>query len=64
MRRLLIAVILLAANGLAADSIRLGSRKELFLDDYLVASASNLRRVIHPARKSEANPVLWDAVLY
>jgi hypothetical protein len=31
----------------------------LFLDDAAIASATNVTRTVHPARKSPANPVLW-----
>jgi hypothetical protein len=35
-----------------------GPQKQLFLDDYLVASAANIFRRIHPAEKSRSNPVI------
>jgi len=39
--------------------ITLGHQKQLFLDDYLIKSRTNIKRVIHPAQKYEGNPVLW-----
>jgi hypothetical protein len=40
------------------EPIVLDSRKQLFLDDYLLASSSKVRRQVHPAHKHPANPVL------
>ncbi len=40
------------------DLIELGPRKQLFLDDYLVASSVNVRRRIHPAEKLKEGPVI------
>jgi len=42
----------------------LSSKKQLFLDDHVIAAANNVRRVIHPARKHPSNPVLWDGHVY
>jgi hypothetical protein len=42
----------------ADPPILLDSRKQLFLDDYLIASSQKVRRQIHPARKFPGNPVL------
>lgn len=39
--------------------ITVDQRRQLFLDDYLVASMTNVRRHIHPAEKHPGNPVLW-----
>ncbi len=39
--------------------ITVGRQKQLFLDDYLIESRTNIKRVIHPAQKYEGNPVLW-----
>jgi len=47
---------------LAAQSnphVVLDSAKQLFLDDWLIESKSNVTRRIHEAGKSPANPVLW-----
>ena len=38
--------------------IDIGSRKQLFVDDYLIESTSNTMRVMNPARKVDNNPVL------
>src|SRR5215471_10622068 len=40
------------------DSIDVGHKKQLFLDDYLIASRTNVFRRIHPAEKFKANPVI------
>jgi hypothetical protein len=39
--------------------ISLGPQKQLFLDDYLIQSRTNIKRMIHPAQKYDGNPVLW-----
>jgi hypothetical protein len=39
-------------------SIEVGKQKQLFLDDYLIASTANAVRRIHPAEKSKSNPVI------
>src|SRR3954465_13659709 len=39
-------------------SIEVGKQKQLFLDDYLIASTTNVVRRIHPAEKSKSNPVI------
>ena len=56
--------------------INIGSRKQLFIDDYLLESFRDTTRVLNPAEKSDANPILradkpWegrevrvDAVIY
>src|SRR6476469_6283460 len=38
--------------------IEVGKQKQLFLDDYLVASTTNVSRRIHRAEKSQNNPVI------
>jgi hypothetical protein len=43
----------------AAAPIVLDSRKQLFLDDHLIASMVGLKRTIEPAQKFAGNPVLW-----
>lgn len=54
----LFAIVCLAATA-AEQQIRVGAEKQLFLDDYLIASQVNLTRQIHPASKYFGNPVLW-----
>jgi hypothetical protein len=39
--------------------ITLSHQKQLFLDDYLVKSRTNIKRKIHPVQKYSGNPVLW-----
>lgn len=38
--------------------INIGSRKQLFVDDYLIESVSNTKRVMNQAEKADGNPVL------
>jgi hypothetical protein len=52
------APIQLRADAPGAAKIEVGPQKQLFLDDYLVASATNIVRRIHPAEKSKSNPVI------
>ena len=54
---LLTALVLSAAGDDA--TITVGQRKQLFLDDYLVASMTNVRRRVHLAEKHKGNPVIW-----
>lgn len=46
------------AQSVKSAPIDVGARKQLFLDDDLIASATNVARRIHPAEKSPSNPVL------
>jgi hypothetical protein len=43
----------------AADAIVIDSRKQLFLDDYLIASMARVKRAVEPAQKFAGNPVVW-----
>ncbi|MBN2270034.1 MAG: hypothetical protein JXN61_05435 [Sedimentisphaerales bacterium] len=54
---LITAVVGLAAIG--QPTITVGRQKQLFLDDYLIESSTNIERRIHPAEKFDGNPVLW-----
>ena len=56
---LITAVVGLAAMG--QPIITVNRQKQLFLDDYLIESSTNITRKIHPARKFEGNPVLWPS---
>ncbi len=48
------------APALTADvPIPLDARRQLFLDDYLIASMTRVQRTVAPAQKFPANPVLW-----
>ena len=38
--------------------VKIDSRRQLFLDDYLIATRDNLRRVLHQPEKHPGNPVL------
>jgi hypothetical protein len=49
---------ILRADPPGGAPIEVGSRKQLFLDDYLIAKTANISRTIHPAEKSRNNPVL------
>jgi len=46
------------SQGPAEEPIALGPTKQLFLDDFLIADATGVRRRIHEVRKHPANPVL------
>ena len=47
-------------SAMAADvPIVLDSRKQLFLDDYLIASMTRVKRTVEQAHKFAGNPVLW-----
>src|SRR5262245_7923041 len=56
----------------AEPPIVLDSRKQLFLDDYLIGSMTNVKRTVEQAQKFEKNPVLaqtesWEspmAIIY
>ena len=48
-------------SAIASDApIVLGSRKQLFLDDYLIGSITNVRRTVKQAQKFPGNPVLYQ----
>src|SRR5438552_3279315 len=62
-RSLALLLVFSAPPCLRGDSsggapIELGPRKQLFLDDYLIASKTNVTLRIHPAEKSRDNPVI------
>src|SRR2546426_8727328 len=49
------------SSAIAADAgIVLDSRKQLFLDDYLVASMTHVKRTVEQAQKFPGNPVLYQ----
>jgi hypothetical protein len=48
----------LRAEAPGSAPIEVGQKKQLFLDDYLVASTTNMFRRIHTAEKSKSNPVI------
>ena len=53
-------LIVCSVAGVSSSSpITLDETKQLFLDDFLIASSTNVIRRIHPARKHPANPVIW-----
>ena len=39
-------------------SVPLGRERQLFIDDYVIAAAHNIRRTVHQPRKHEANPLV------
>ena len=47
------------AAGAAHETITVGPKKHLFLDDYIIASKENVTRTVHTAAKYDGNPVLW-----
>src|SRR5262245_16802152 len=52
------APLSLPAEPSGSAPIEVGLQKQLFLDDYLVASTTNVFRRIQPAEKSKSNPVI------
>jgi hypothetical protein len=54
---LIAAVVGFAVTG--GPVITLSHQKQLFLDDYIIESRTNIKRVIQTAQKYEGNPVLW-----
>ena len=63
---LILSLVLSAqkSRGAGQKTIVISGRKQLFLDDYLIASSRNLQRLIHPARKYAFNPVLRPGFTY
>jgi len=57
----LLSIAVSIASAGANDCIHLDTKKQLFLDDYLVASTTNVTRRIHVVRKHPANPLIWPA---
>ena len=51
-------LVWLGEVGLAATVV-VDATRQLFLDDHLIASKTNITRRVHPARKYPGNPVLW-----
>jgi hypothetical protein len=49
----------LASLSPAAPVITLDARHQLFLDDHLIASMTNVKRTVEVAQKFSGNPVLW-----
>ena len=43
------------------DFMQIGNDEQVFLDDYLIKSSSNITRKMHPAEKYSGNPVLWPS---
>ena len=41
------------------EPIRVDHRRQLFLDDEIIASMTRVKREIHPAAKHPANPLIW-----
>ena len=57
-----VAYVIAAVIGFAVSGeplVTLSQQRQLFLDDYLVGSMTNIKRTIHPAQKYHGNPVLW-----
>ena len=54
----LLALTVLAVTA-AEMPIVIDSRRQLFLDDYLIASKTRVKRTVEQAKKFEGNPVLW-----
>ena len=54
----LLMTVYLSAAG-AGSPIPVDAKKQLFLDDHLIASKRNMTRQVHPAHKFPGNPVIW-----
>ena len=39
-------------------AVKIGSTRQLFVDDYLIAAAKNVKRTVHKAEKHPANPIM------
>lgn len=59
MRYALLSCFCIAVDAAGAAPIPLGDKRHLFLDDYLIASKTNVTREIHAACKHPANPLIW-----
>lgn len=46
-------------DGNVSGPITLGGQRQLFIDDYLIASMDKVTRKVHTARKHPANPLIW-----
>lgn len=45
--------------------LEIGNRKQLFVDDYVVARKENVRRVLHPAKKeNDSKPIFTEGRFY
>ena len=54
-------ILLCCAAIASADPITLDSRHQLFLDDYLITSMKNVKRVVEQAQKYSKNPLIWPS---
>ncbi len=62
-RLLFLSVLILCAVGVpalagVASTLKIGTRKQLFIDDFLIQSVRHARQVMNPAVKHPDNPVL------
>jgi hypothetical protein len=55
---LVLVAVLAAASSAAPGLISIGSKKQLFVDDFLIESLTNTKRVLNAAEKAEGNPVI------
>ena len=59
---LVCAIAIVIGSTVSGESpITLNHQKQLFLDNYIIESMTNIKRVIHPAQKYAGNPVLWPS---
>ena len=55
-----VLVVQLTTRTQAADAaITVDARHQLFLDDHLISSMTNVQRAVEQAQKFSGNPVLW-----
>jgi len=56
--QIFVLVFAAAAPIFAQEPVSIDSNKQLFLDDYLIASKDKVTRTIHPAERYPGNPIL------
>ena len=61
MKKFSLALLLLwsaSASSVSAQLLKIGSNKQLFLDDFLIQQMVNTKRVLNPAVKVRGNPII------
>ena len=59
MTTLLFLILCQVPGSPSEAAIIVDETKQLFLDDFLIASSENITRRVHPVRKHAANPLSW-----
>lgn len=55
---LLLVAATASAQATKAPAIRIGSERQLFIDNFIIESVRNLKRVLHPPARHPDNPIL------